>query len=451
MESKRTVGVRSAEVSDVRHIKIHHDDHLYPFAPNRGGIWNFGDGEIALAYIAVPMNYTDDLPAGYNRHGGGSRAFQGAHEKWGSESGVMLSRSLDWGETWPESERQWIWNNNRTIDETLDWLRPRDIGEREEIDLGDPNSIIHFCEAESSLKWPIGGSLNDPNKEVNFHLGKPKHFQSFCVRSTDRGRTWEKHATLLDAPRWAPGGGFLSVNLGHVRFDNGVLGIVGGIYRRNICAYYVSYNNGVSFEYVSDVARISPNITPIDGDMFAGYNYSGVHRLPDGRLMTCMHQHWGSTPDFETPCVAFSTNDGMTWSAPEFVTTPGTFCGPVTGPPPDSAPRNEEGMKDNSRQRSPVALVTREGRIVILFARRTPDRGCRGIVGVVSDDLGETWSAEFVVRGDAYCWDLGYPVLTELPDGRIFTAYWWTEKEGDEPIPEPELVRFIAGTTFRID
>ena len=38
MESKRTVGVRSAEVSDVRHIKIHHDDHLYPFAPNRGGI-----------------------------------------------------------------------------------------------------------------------------------------------------------------------------------------------------------------------------------------------------------------------------------------------------------------------------------------------------------------------------------------------------------------------------
>ena len=111
--------------------------------------------------------------------------------------------------------------------------------------------------------------------------------------------------------------------------------------------------------------------------MMAGYNYSGVHKLPDGRLMVCMHQHWGATPDFEIPCVAFSTNDGMTWSAPEFVTTPGTFSGPV-------------------------ALITREGRIVVLFARRTADRGCRGIIGVISDDLGQTWSEEFVVRGDAY-------------------------------------------------
>ena len=68
------------------------------FAPNRGGIWNFGDGEIALAYLAVPMNYTDDLPPGYNRHSGGPRSFRGAHEKWGSESGVMLSRALDNGE-----------------------------------------------------------------------------------------------------------------------------------------------------------------------------------------------------------------------------------------------------------------------------------------------------------------------------------------------------------------
>ena len=89
---------------------------------------------------------------------------------------------------------------------------------------------------------------------------------------------------MIDAPRWAPGAGYLSVNLGHVRFDNGVLGIVGGVYRRNICAYYASYNNGVTFEYVSNVARINPDITPLDGDMYAGYNYSGIHQLPDGRF-----------------------------------------------------------------------------------------------------------------------------------------------------------------------
>ena len=450
MESKRTVGVGKVQLSEVKHTKVHHDDHLYMFAPNRGGIWNFGDGEIAVAYLAVPMNYTDELPAGYNRHSGGPRSFRGEHPRWGSESGAMLSRSLDGGETWTDSDRQWIWNNDRTIDETLDWLRPRDPDEREQIDLSAPDSIIHFCHGEY-LQWPLGGSSNQPNKEINFHLGKPKHNPSFGLRSRDRGRTWEPHATLIAAPSWAPDGGYLSVNLGHVRFDNGVLGIVGGIYRRNICAYYVSYNNGVTFEYVSNVARISSDITKLDGDMYAGYNYSGVHKLPDGRLMACMHQHWGPTPDFETPCVAFSSNDGMTWSEVEFVTTPGTFCGPVVGPRAESAPGNEAGFKDNSRQRCPVALVTSDGRIVILFARRTSDRGCRGIIGVISDDLGRTWSEEFVLRGDAYCWDLGYPVITELADGRLFTAYWWTEKTGEEPVPEPELVRFIAGTTFRID
>ncbi len=450
MKSRRKNGVRKVQLSEVRHIQVHRDENLYMFAPNRGGLWNFGDGELAIAYLAVPMDYSTDLPGGFNRHSGGPRSIRGVHPKWGSETGAMISRSLDGGETWPEEERQWIWNNDRSLEETLDWLRPRDAAEREEIDLGDPDSIIHFCHSEY-LKFPIGGGMNSVDPADNFHLGRLKHLPSFCLRSRDRGRTWERHATLIDAPNWAPGGGYLTVNLGCVRFDNGVLGIAGGIYRRNICAYYVSYNNGINWEYVSNVAMVSEHVTPLDGDMLAGFNYSGIHLLPDGRLMCSMLHHSGATPAFEIPCVAFSEDDGMTWSAPRYVTTPGTFCGPVIGPPPDTAPRNEEGIKDNSRQRCPNALVTRDGRIVVTFARRTSTRGCRGIVGVVSDDMGETWSEEFVIRGDAYCWDLGYQVLTEMPDGRIFTAYWWTSNDTGKPIPEPGLVRYIAGTFFRID
>ena len=72
-------------------------------------------------------------------------------------------------------------------------------------------------------------------------------------------------------------------------------------------------------------------------------------------------------------------------------------------------------------------------------------------MGVVSEDLGETWSEEFVVRGDGYSYDLGYQVLTELSDGRIFVANWFCAKEQDEPIEEVQIDRHIAGTFFRVD
>jgi hypothetical protein len=169
----------------------------------------------------------------------------------------------------------------------------------------------------------------------------------------------------------------------------------------------------------------------------------GVHRLPDGRLMVSMHrmtENW--------PCVAFSEDDGMTWSEPRYIVSPATYSLPITGKEPDHA----IGHRSGPRYRSPCALVTRKGRIVVVFARREyPARGGRGILGVVSDDLGETWSEEFVLHGDAYTWDCGYPVLTELEDGRIFVAYYITTKESDEPVLEHSGVRYIAGTFFRLD
>ena len=53
-------------------------------------------------------------------------------------------------------------------------------------------------------------------------------------------------------------------------------------------------------------------------------------------------------------------------------------------------------------------------------------------------------------RGDAYTWDLGYEVLTELPDGRLLTAYWITSRDG-EPVPEAACVRYIAGSFFWLE
>ena len=150
--------------------------------------------------------------------------------------------------------------------------------------------------------------------------------------------------------------------------------------------------------------------------------------------MTCMHrmpENW--------PCVAFSADDGMSWSDPRYVVIPATHGRLDGGDDPPQAPQDRGGP----RYRSPCALVTRGGRIVVTFARRSIG-GPRGI-------LGRTWSREFVLRGDAHTWDCGYQLLTELNDGRLFTAHYITTHDGGEPVPEYAVVRQVDGTFFRLD
>ena len=45
------------KVSDIKHVKIFYDDKMYAAHPNRGGICNFADGEIAVAHMLKPVDY----------------------------------------------------------------------------------------------------------------------------------------------------------------------------------------------------------------------------------------------------------------------------------------------------------------------------------------------------------------------------------------------------------
>jgi hypothetical protein len=49
----------------------------------------------------------------------------------------------------------------------------------------------------------------------------------------------------------------------------------------------------------------------------------------------------------------------------------------------------------------------------------------RGIYVVASDDDGETWDVanRRVIRDDSPSWDIGYPSLVLLPDGRVLAVY----------------------------
>lgn len=430
--SKRTVGVRKVKVADIRHVRVFYNETMYAGHTNRGGIWNFGDGEIAVAHLVKKVNYATGANVASPFHHDYSRA---------EGSGVMINRSFDNGATWPDSEKKWIWNNDRPVELILEWLRPVDTKEREQIDLSDPNAIIHFSPSEY-LKYPLGGGDIRGRPNANFYVGKrPDKLYGpvFSLRSRDRGRTWESHATLIEGE--PAEGGLIAANLGHVRFDNGVLGIVGSTVRngRHTACFYASYDNGLTWQFVSEVARATN-----DNDLSQRYTYLGVHRLPDGRLLCSMYRLPNSYIYVST-----SRDDGMTWTEPRAIVSPGTYSLPLTGAEPERAIGDSDAP--SRRYRSPYTLVLKSGRILTIFARREyPARGGRGILGVLSDDLGETWSEEFVIRGDAYTWDCGYPVATELSDGRIFTAYYITSK-GDKPVPLHSAVRYIAGTHFRLE
>ena len=66
-------------------------------------------------------------------------------------------------------------------------------------------------------------------------------------------------------------------------------------------------------------------------------------------------------------------------------------------------------------------MLLADGRLLVLFGRR---RIPYGIGCLFSEDDGANWSSQYMVRADGFSGDLGYPVATQLDDGRIFTAYY---------------------------
>ncbi|WP_339909273.1 sialidase family protein [Symmachiella dynata] len=85
------------------------------------------------------------------------------------------------------------------------------------------------------------------------------------------------------------------------------------------------------------------------------------------------------------------------------------------------------------------ATLTRlkNGKLAMTYGwRRAP----YGIRGRISDDDGQTWSREFVLRDDASSWDIGYPRSIQRADGKMVTIYYYHNDE------QPQ--RFIGCTIW---
>jgi len=390
----------AALITDIEHIQVDYARDRYAGHPRQGGIFNFGGGEIAVIYNRAPCRY-EALSDVRHDYGG-----------YHSRAQAILARSYDNGATWDRGNDVVVYDESLPIEQRrafLDQTTERPDLVRQAINLAAHDSAIYF-----------GRTYAGP--------GDPPRMTCFAIRSADRGKTWETVPTLVHAPA-----GHATVHKdGHPLVqmpDGSQLAVMsvgtpsGGVH------LYGSDDNGLSWE---PLARIAGDPT---GD--GRPTYAGLLLLPSGRLQAySLHINgWRDAIQMN-----YSDDGGYSWSEPQ----------PIVrwGQSPWIAQRRPEEVGQGRGAfgkfyRSPWPLRLADGRIIVIFGRRKLPYGM-GVI--ISEDDGQTWSQEQVLRADAATPDLGYPVATEVAPGRIFTAYYYTLDDGNGF----GGTRFIAGSTFTV-
>jgi len=394
------------ELSDVQHIKLCYSKDRYCGHLRQLPFHNFGGGEIAVSHYHAPATYEtrDNI-----RHG---------HHYYKGRSHVLMQRSLDHGETWRSEDELVVWDHSRPLAERRAILHRADEPgvAREEIDLTSPDAMV------SSPRMSSGPDDSEGRSTL----------ECFSFRSGDRGRTWETVPTRVSPP---PGYNFVATDgPAPVQFPDGTLVVPAWVDNRNtggpsgfdnaIIALYGSDDHGLTWSYLAKVVG--------DPARRGRPCYAILLLLPNGRLQCYFNQLDGIRNDIE---LTSSDDGGYSWSAPQPIV--------AWGRSPWAARHRPGARRDGVFYRSPWPVRLRDGRIVVLFARR---KSPSGIGLIVSEDDGATWSAEAIVRDDGSGWDLGYQVATQLDDGRVFTAYYFVEADGNNF----GGTRHIAGSFFRL-
>ena len=409
------------QILELQHFDLHYDKRWYCGHPRQGIYACFDGTEIIVGHNHALCAYKEKMDV---RHD-----FGGYH----SRAEMFLQRSTDAGKTWPKAADLVVFDEKMSDQQKLKFLAAADgvyslstgirnegyqvKTPRENYDMFDPNSVFFFGRTylQERGKVPV----------------------AFALRSPDRGKTWEKVPTLITHPdgpnyrihkdchpvvRMLDGKTLLAAMSVQSVDEAGkaLPSVKGGV------VIYASTDHGLTWKIRSSVTE--------DSKFGGRFTYAGLLLRPDGEL----HAYYlHITPETQAVagvtnavCLSVSKDGGKTWSEPK----------PIVGK--GNAIWKNPGDKGNL-YRSPWAMQLDDGRIVVLFGRR---RLPMGIGGVVSADGGKTWSEEFVLRDDGLVFDLGYVVGSQLKDGRIFAAYYFTRRDGNKF----DGTRYLAGTTLKL-
>jgi hypothetical protein len=309
---------------------------------------------------------------------------------------VVSIRSYDRGKTW-DAPKPYNFEPNATHDGTAESLA----------ELG-PIDYTH----KDVFVWSSSPGFGTPD-------GRP-----FVRVSKDAGKTWSRaYRVPLDGLPSA------SANVSQMVRPDGrsllFLTMVSkdGWTRRPMV--YGSVPDGSTWHFLSFVTPKDDPYGAADGDYKSTFRFGG-HRwfypraqmLPSGRIVCTLRSQRDPTGVMWTE-LYYSDDGAETW---HFLSRVNDF----------GAPGSLVQMKD--------------GRWVCVYGYRLPPYGVRACV---SEDQGQTWGPEIVLRDDGGSWDLGYPNAIETEPGKIAAIYYFNSK--NDRIQANGGVRHIARTIFTVD
>ena len=335
-------GVRSysppRRLTGVDHAVVYRREDEMTGWPHTMGYWNFGDGELLQQVTSITTRYGSAEDISHDNLG---------REGLGSKSVALRSR--DWGRTWD--------GDDPTID-MMARIEPamagaKTVGDLQPIDFLDKDTILSNS----------GAGFGTPQGRTDVRV------------SRNRGRTW---SPAIPVPKDALHS-ISGINSVLVRPDGTALiwlmEVDEGGWNRHPCVFALP-PRGTDFHFLTFITPKHDPSGAADGDYQTTFRFGG-HRwfyprgylLPSGRMLCVMRCQRDPTGIMWTEVFA-SDDAGRTWQ----------FLSRV----------NDFG--------SPGSLVQLpDGRLVMVYGYRLMPAGIRA---KVSEDEGETWGPELIVRDD---------------------------------------------------
>ena len=97
-----------------------------------------------------------------------------------------------------------------------------------------------------------------------------------------------------------------------------------------------------------------------------------------------------------------------------------------------------KGAEDTGIGNPPSMILLEDGRVCLTYGYRAEPYSIRARI---SEDGGQTWGEEIILREDGAGRDLGYPCSVQRPDGKVVTVYYFQDHQNP--------YRFIGATIWQ--